>query len=169
VSFSSSTWKEAKKSQVILYYRFFFIVDIKINKKKSSIYRVSSYLSRTWKNGKKNFSFFFFGVFVNLITHSSHVLFLLMTWPTRNVCVTNIWKYLAYTLARSIKCNRTRITSMKSLRNLFHLVHRTNVVDSSRIKRERKREKEWWWCLLFSHPLLYYYNINRVRTTMYMW
>jgi len=57
---------------------------------------------------------------------------------------------------------------MKSLRNLFHLVHRTNVVDSSRIKREKKRRMIVSAFLSFS-LLLYYYNINHVRTTMYMW
>jgi len=70
------------------------------------------------------------------------VFFLLLTLPTRNICVTNICKNLTYTFARSIKCNRTRITDMKSLRNLFYLVHRTNVVDSSRIKKRKKKKND---------------------------
>jgi hypothetical protein len=52
--------------------------------------------------------------------------------------MTNIYKYLACAFVRSIKCNRTRIIDMKSLRNLFHLVHRANMVDSSQIKREKE-------------------------------
>jgi hypothetical protein len=51
-------------------------------------------------------------------------------------------KYLASTFVRSIKCNRTRITGMKSLRNLFYLVHRTNVVDSSWIKTQNSGRKK---------------------------
>jgi hypothetical protein len=64
----------------------------------------------------------------------------------KNVCVTNKRKYLAYASIRSIKCNRTRTIGMKSLRNLLYLVHRTNVVDSSRIKREKKKKR----CLYLS-------------------
>jgi len=69
---------------------------------------------------------------------------------------------LLYASIRSIKCNRTRTIAMKSLRNLLYLVHRTNVVDSRQIKRERERKKN------LSLYLSYYYAINRVRTTMSM-
>jgi hypothetical protein len=93
------------------------------------------------------FSCFLFQL--RIVSPSILSLSLYLSLPKRNVCVTNKCKHLAYASIRSIKCNRTRTIAMKSLRNLLYLVHRTNVVDSSQIKREREKEKRCLYSSIF--------------------
>ena len=89
-----------------------------------------------------------------LFTHS-----LMFGWQTQS------GKDLSPTRRRSIQWNRARMIGRKSLRNLLSLPRRTNVLDSSRIKRTREKNDA---CLSFSLSLCLYddYSINRVRRTM---
>ena len=93
--------------------------------------RKTRYLSRTDHIQRK--TLFTSCVLLNLITDSSRFSWVMFGWQT------------AHTRAKIL---RTRMIDRESLRNLFYLLRRTNVLDSSRIKRRRKE-----WGLSLPHSL----------------
>jgi hypothetical protein len=101
---------------------------------------------------------FFFACVLFPIMDSQCVVFSLSLYLCRREMF--VWQtnasILLTPLEDRLKSKRTRTITMKSLRNLLYLVHRTNVLDSSQIKREwggereRRRRKKSYACIFLT-------------------